>query len=153
MNIRQAHVYFSGSVQGVGFRYRCRFMAQNMFVLGWIRNLSDGRVEMLAEYFVHDGGSTQNWRVKGHAEDVFWKWVCSWGAVVRLPSDLGYEDGDYALPPINMTEHVVGITHQDAWSEGYLFAPDVISLSDQRTTRRATMAARVAKATAIPSAL
>ena len=107
------------------------------------------RVEMLAEYFVHDGGSTQNWRVKGHAEDVFWKWVCSWGAVVRLPSDLGYEDGDYALPPINMTEHVVGITHQDAWSEGYLFAPDVISLSDQRTTRRATMAARVAKATAI----
>jgi hypothetical protein len=50
------------------------------------------RVEMLAEYFVHDGGSVQNWRLKGHAETIFWRWVCSWAAVVRMPSDLGYDD-------------------------------------------------------------
>ena len=104
------------------------------------------RVEMLAEYFVHDGGSTQNWRLKGHAEDVFWRWVCTWAAVVRLPSDLGYDDGDYALPELRMHERVVPVDHRDAWSEGYLFAPDATSLSEQRATRRATLDKRVSVA-------
>lgn len=104
------------------------------------------RVEMLAEYFCHDGGETQVWRLKGHAEEVFWRWVCSWGAMVRKPSDLGYADDGYDLPPLRMHEHVVGIEHRDAWASGYLFAPQATTLSDQRATRRATMAKRVAKA-------
>ena len=101
------------------------------------------RVEMLAEYFAHDGGSTQDWRVKGHAEDAFWRWVCSWGAVVRLPSDLGHDDGGFALPALRMHERIVGVDHRAAHSEGYLFAPDATSLSDQRATRRITMGERV----------
>jgi hypothetical protein len=107
------------------------------------------RVEMLAEYFVHDGGSTQNWRLKGHAEDVFWRWVCTWGAVVKMPSDLGHDDAGYVLPDLVDEEVVVPIDHQDAWSEGYLFAPDVSTLADQRATRRATLDKRVAAAAAI----
>jgi len=101
------------------------------------------RAEMLAEYFVHDGGSTQSWRVKGHAVRPFWEWVASWGAVVRRPSDLGYDDTGFELPQLNMLEHVVGVDHRDAWSEGYLFAPQVSSLRDARVTRRATMRKRV----------
>ena len=46
------------------------------------------RAEMLAEFFVHDGGDTQTWRVKGHARQIFWRWVASWGVMLRSPSCL-----------------------------------------------------------------
>lgn len=104
------------------------------------------RAEMLAEYFVHDGGSTSNWRLKGHARDVFWRWVCSWAVMVKKPSDLGYDDDGYDLPPLNMHEHVVGVSYSDAHSEGFLFAPPALSLNEQRATRRMTMDKRVSVA-------
>lgn len=97
------------------------------------------RGEMLSEFFVHDGGSTQSWRLKGHAVDPFWRWVCSWGAIVRKPSDLGYSNDGFDLPPLRMHEHIVKANHRDAWGEGMLFAPPALSLSDQRATRRMTM--------------
>lgn len=101
------------------------------------------RTEMLSEYFVHDGGSTADWRVKGHAQDDFWSWVCSWGAAVKKPSDIGYSDDGYDLPPLQMHEHVIPVEHQEAWSEGYLFAPHVKTLAEQRATRRMTIGKRV----------
>lgn len=103
------------------------------------------RTEMLAEYFVHDGGSTQDWRVKGHAVSPFWRWVATWGAVVKLPSDLGYDDGDFALPPLAMTEHVVAATDHDHRASGMLFAMEARSLQEQRAVRRGTIASRVAR--------
>lgn len=102
------------------------------------------RAEMLAEYFVHDGGSTQDWHLKGHAVIPFWRWVATWGAVIRMPSDLGYEDGAFKLPPIIMREHVVPAPH-DPRETGQLFADDARTLSDQRATRRATIEPRAAK--------
>lgn len=110
------------------------------------------RTEMLAEYFVHDGGSTQDWRIKGHAVDPFWRWVCSWGAVVKRPSDLGYDDAGYNLPPLRMHEHVIRVGTEEAHAAGDLFAAQAATLSDQRRVRRATMDARVAAATKIASA-
>lgn len=101
------------------------------------------RVEMLSEYFVHDGGSTQDWRLKGHARAAFWRWVCSWAAVVRKPSDLGYSDEGFALPPLIQEELAVPVDHADAWTQGSLYAVDARTLSDQRALRRATMAKRV----------
>src|SRR5699024_7732221 len=65
------------------------------------------RTEMLAMFFVHDAGQTQKWRLKGHAEDKFWEWVASWAVMVTKPSDLGYEDGAFDLPPLNMNEVVI----------------------------------------------
>ena len=56
------------------------------------------RTEMLSEFFCHDGGETQVWRLKGHARRAFWRWVSSWGAMVRRPSDLGHSDDGYARP-------------------------------------------------------
>jgi hypothetical protein len=104
------------------------------------------RVEMLAEYFVHDGGSTQDWRIKGHALTPFWRWVATWGAVVKLPSDLGYDDGAFKLPPLEMVEHVVPTTDHDHKSSGMLFAMEARTLQEQRAVRRGTIASRVSRA-------
>ena len=108
--------------------------------------------EMLAEYFCHDGGETQVWRLKGHAESAFWRWVCQWAVMIRKPSDLGYDDSDFTLPALAFHEHVVSIEHRDAWSEGFLFAPDARTLSEQRATRRATMDRRIEQAAALIAA-
>ena len=43
------HIYFSGNVQGVGFRYTARQVANGFSITGWVKNLKDGRVELLAE--------------------------------------------------------------------------------------------------------
>lgn len=107
------------------------------------------RVEMLAEYFVHDGETTQEWRLKGHARDVFWRWVASWGAVIQKPSDLGYSDDGYTLPLLRMIEHVIPVDIEDAHRAGNLFAAEVRSLSDQRANRRATRDKRIEKAASI----
>lgn len=104
------------------------------------------REEMLAEYFVHDGGSTQDWRIKGHAVEPFWRWVASWGAVVKLPSDLGHDDGAFRLPPMRMHEHVVDMDDHDVRATGMLFADDARTLAEQRAVRRATIEKRIAKA-------
>ena len=109
------------------------------------------RAEMLAEYFVHDGETTQEWRLKGHAANVFWKWLATWSAVIQKPSDLGYPDDGYALLPLRMVEHVIEVGIGDAHRAGHLFAAEVRSLSDQRSNRRATRAKRIAKAAEIAS--
>lgn len=101
------------------------------------------RTEMLAEYFAHDGGSTQDWRIKGHAVEAFWRWVCSWGAVVKTPADLGHNPSAFVLPPLQMHEVVVPVEHSDYHSQGMLFAPSVVSLGEQRQNRRATTRQRV----------
>ncbi len=102
------------------------------------------RSEMLAEFFVHDGGSTQSWRVKGHAKDLFWAWVCSWAAMVRSPSDLGYPVDGFNLPRLDMTTHTIRVSDDAAHDAGMLFVPEAASLSEQRALRRATMTDRVA---------
>jgi len=100
------------------------------------------RVEMLAEYFAHDGGSTQDWRLKGHARDTFWRWVCEWGAVVTRPSDLGFADDGFALPALLMEAMVIDVDHIASRTDG-LFADDAVTLNDQRKVRRDTMVERV----------
>lgn len=107
------------------------------------------RVEMLAEYFVHDGGSTKDWRIKGHATEPFWRWVASWGAVVKMPSDLGYDDAGFALPALQMVEHVVPAGPHDHRASGMLFALDARTLQEQRAARRGTIGSRVKKAAEI----
>lgn len=104
------------------------------------------RAEMLAEFFTHDGGDTSVWRLKGHARAVFWKWVASWGAMIRKPSDLGFDDGAYNLPPMQVHEHIV---ESNAPLNGMLFATEAQTLSERRDARRASMADRVAACAAV----
>ena len=98
------------------------------------------RAEMLAEFFVHDGGDTQTWRLKGHARAVFWRWVASWGAMVRSPADLGHDASAYALPPLNVHQHTVETEHNPAHG---LFAMEAQTLMERRDARRASLVERV----------
>lgn len=98
------------------------------------------RVEMLATFFVHDGGDTAKWRLKGHAEEEFWKWLCSWAVNIRKPSDLGYDNGRFNLPELRMKEHVVRSNQK---MDGYLFALPASSLQERRNARRASLSERV----------
>lgn len=101
------------------------------------------RSEMLAEFFVHDGGETQTWRLKGHARHLFWQWVSQWGACVRKPSDLGYDDTLYQLPPLLETEHMVEADDANLIAEGMLIALEASSLMERRAARKESLSARV----------
>ena len=105
--------------------------------------------EMLSMFFVHDGGETQKWRLKGHARKEFWKWVCSWAVNIRKPSDVGYDDGPFVLPPLIYHEHVVAV---DQPSEGMLFAMPAQTLAERIGARRSTVDARVNKCAQIVAA-
>lgn len=104
--------------------------------------------DMLATFFVHDGGETQKWRLKGHAENEFWKWMASWSVMLRKPSDLGYPNDGYDLPPLNYHMHTVKAAHDTSTSDT-LFAMPAQSLSERISARRNTVNDRCAKAAEI----
>lgn len=107
------------------------------------------RAEMLSKFFVHDGETTQEWRLKGHAQIEFWKWVCGWATLISKPSDLGYEDGDFLLPPLRSHDVIVG-SQEYALSQNVLFA-HAATLNEQRQLRRSTLQERVKKAAELAS--
>ena len=100
------------------------------------------RAEMLAMFFTHDGGETSKWRVKGHAAQRFWEWVSSWAVVIRKPSDLGYEDGGFTLPKLNINQITV---KTDQPIDGMLFAVEAKTLQERQAARKSSIADRVAK--------
>lgn len=110
------------------------------------------REEMLAEFFCHDGGETQVWRLKGHAQREFWRWVASWGALVRNPADLGYDGSAHTLPPLVSKQHTIAVDTRQVFATGQLFPDDNASLMERRDARKASLADRVAACAAIVNA-
>jgi hypothetical protein len=101
------------------------------------------RTEMLSEFFVHDGGDTQTWRLKGHARAHFWRWVATWGALLRKPSGLGYDDKGYDLPPLNVTQHTIAADVEQVKAQGLLFAEPARTMTERRAARKASLGDRV----------
>ena len=100
------------------------------------------RNEMLATYFVHDGGETSKWRLKGHAKDKFWEWIASWAVILTKPSDLGYSDNNYQLPPLNITQQIVK-AENNIIDDNYSLFPQIAStLNERRTARRNSLKKR-----------
>jgi len=97
------------------------------------------QAEMLAEFFVHDGGETQVWRLKGHARKEFWRWVATWGAMVKSPADLGHDASAYDLPPLSVHEHII----DSVALSGQLFAGGTMTLSERRSARKDSLSGRV----------
>jgi hypothetical protein len=95
------------------------------------------RAEMLAMYFVHDGGETSKWRLKGHAKDLFWKWLASWCVVLDDPKKLGYDIAGYDLPKLNIHTVVV---------DSSVTINEQLSLTERRQARRDSLGARCERA-------
>lgn len=76
------------------------------------------------------------WRLKGHAVTPFWRWVASWARACRKPSDLGFEDGAFALPSLIEREHIIEPLRPAA---GMLFTLPAIGLKEEREERRRTL--------------
>jgi hypothetical protein len=106
------------------------------------------RAEMLAMFFVHDGGETQKWRVRGHGGGDFWKWLASWAVMIRRPSDLGYSDEGFTLPPLHIHQHTVDAVAP----EGELFALEAQTLQERLAARRSTVEERADECAAIVNA-
>lgn len=97
--------------------------------------------EIVGLFFRQDGNSTQNWRLKGHAEKDFWAWLASWAVAVRKPSDLGFPDDGFVLPELEIVQETV----DGAAINGMLFPVEVHTLEERREARKASLAARVAR--------
>lgn len=98
------------------------------------------RSEMLAMYFVHDGGSTSDWRLKGHAEQEFWDFVSTWAVMLSKPSDIGFDDSGYVLPKLNVTEEMVITKKRD---NGMLFNDVAVNATQYHKELRNTMNERL----------
>ncbi|MBQ1364242.1 MAG: DEAD/DEAH box helicase [Clostridia bacterium] len=108
------------------------------------------QTEMLATFFVHDGGETQNWRLKGHAEKKFFEWVAGWAACFRRPQDLGYEEEGYELPELRIHEETVESTDTELIDgQIMMFAPVGKTLLERRSARRNSLEDRVQRAAEI----
>jgi hypothetical protein len=106
-----------------------------------------GHMDMLARFFKNDQNSINTnrlwegakWRFKKHAELAFWQWICSWARAIRKPSDLGYSDERFVLPPLVEEEHVVKARQR---APGMLFDLPAVGLKEQREERRRTLEER-----------
>ena len=100
------------------------------------------RTEMLSTYFIHDGGETSKWRLKGHAQDKFWEWLATWACVLTNPADLGYDGSDYILPSLNTIQHTVKYAENMIGDNYSLFAGVAQTLNDRRAARRNSLTDR-----------
>lgn len=63
--------------------------------------------EMLSRWFINDAFNVGDWRLKKHAEQDFWRWVGTWAICMTRPSDIGYPDDGYNLPPLTTVRHIL----------------------------------------------
>jgi len=110
-----------------------------------------GYIDMLNKFFKNDRNNTSGgrfygkvteWRLKKHAEDPFWKWVCSWARSFRRPSDLGYHDKGFGLKPLIENTHVI---ESETLPEGRVCMITATNLQEQRDERRRTIGERCEK--------
>ena len=95
--------------------------------------------EMLATFFVHDGGETSKWRLKGHAEQKFWEWMAGWAVVMTNPEDLGYDGENFKLPDLRMHQRIVKSEAGEIDGQMLLIPAIAESLMDRRQARRTSI--------------
>jgi DNA modification methylase len=98
-------------------------------------------LEMLAMYFVHDGGETSKWRLRKHAKDSFWKYVCEWSMACDNPKSLGFNHDGYNLPEIEFIEHFIEVEN----NTNTIFGDVAISATDLHKDLNRSFDARIKK--------
>lgn len=115
-----------------------------------------GYMDMLTRFFVNDnrsvssrgrtaGGGAVEWRMKGHAEEPFWRWVASWARAIRKPSDYGFSDTNFHLPSLDVREHLVDARRP---ADGTMFDVPAVGLREEREENRRTLTERCEAAAA-----
>lgn len=94
------------------------------------------RFEMLSSFFINDTSNVGTWRLKGHGQNKFWEWVCSWAVMITKPSDLGFKDEMFILPELNIIEKVI---NYGVPLPGKLFIEKANTLNERRQARRETI--------------
>jgi len=98
-------------------------------------------LEMLAMYFVHDGGETSKWRLRKHAQDDFWKYVCTWSISLDNPKTLGFNSDGYELPEIEYIEHIIPVENNTLT----LFGDVAVSATDLHKDLKRSFDKRIKK--------
>lgn len=104
---------------------------------------------MLAMYFVHDGGETAKWRLKGHAKERFYEWVSEWAIMLSKPDDIGFYMPGYNLPELRLTEHKIKTEYRN---NGKLFNDTAVSATNFNSELRFTKVDRLDKVAEIVNA-
>ena len=94
--------------------------------------------EIIALFFTQDGNTTHQWRLKGHAREAFWHWMAQWAVAVRKPSDLGFDDAEFLLPPLH--RHHLEVASGPGET---LFTVEAQTIQERRGARRASLPERV----------
>lgn len=105
-----------------------------------------GRNEMLAMYFIHDGGDTAKWRLKGHAINLFYRFVGTWAIMLNKPQDIGFKMDGYDLPSLEIIEKEIKTPQRN---NGMLFNDAVISATNFNQELRITKIERLSEAATI----
>lgn len=104
-----------------------------------------GYADMITRFFKEEtikdylGWGRKTYKFRGHAEQPFWRWVCTWSRACRKPSDIGFDDGGFELPPLIEQEHLV---ENSTPRSGMLFSTPARDLREQREERRITIKER-----------
>lgn len=104
------------------------------------------RNEMLAMYFVHDGGSTSDWRLKGHAKQAFWDFVSTWAVMLSNPGDIGFSNEGYELPELKVIEDYIETPKRN---NGMLFNDVAVSATGYHNELRETINERMKRVSEI----
>lgn len=114
---------------------------------GFLEVMDTGQA--LTRFFQRDSSKAGNLTLYPHKEEEFWLWVSTWGLFLSKPSDLGYDDTGYALPPLDVRTHILQDHYGDEIERDgqvKLMRDAAVSLSEAAREKRDSIAARVAKA-------
>lgn len=109
----------------------------NMDMLSMFFKTSDNALQISWRY--GDFWNKNKWRFKAHAEEKFWQWVCSWARSLQKPSDMGFDNDGFILPPLSVTETIC--EHHTPF-DGELFVRIARTMDEQREERRITLKQR-----------
>lgn len=120
-----------------------RFFKQSDNKMHRMQHIKDQRREQLNNHFgklsFRVSQQIGQWHLKGHAATPFWKWIASWARACRKPSDLGFSDAAFALPPLIERSHII---MPDRPPDGMLLTLPAIGLNEERDERRRTLTER-----------
>ncbi len=107
--------------------------------------------EMIMRWFTNDPMEAGAYTLKAHGAADFWRWVSSWAISLSKPSDIGYTDGAFNLPPLTIAPISVGYIDMPP-ADGRLFAEPQVSATDLHRTLRASSEARAERCAALLAA-